>query len=104
MAHRFIDISMHLENNVQSDPPGLGPRIDYIRHEENRQDTMDATGSYVISDAYSLSKATTIYGFVGLMTAKKGATGLTSLTTAALTSGYPGANTTSIGVGIVHRF
>ncbi|WP_107314790.1 porin [Burkholderia metallica] len=71
---------------------------------ENRQDTMDATGSYVISDAYSLSKATTIYGFVGLMTAKKGATGLTSLTTAALTSGYPGANTTSIGVGIVHRF
>ena len=71
---------------------------------ENRQNTADATGSYVISDDYSLSKATTIYGFAGLMTSKKGATGLTNLTTAALTSGYPGANTTSIGVGIIHRF
>lgn len=71
---------------------------------ENRSDTQDATSSYVISDDYSLSKTTTIYAFVGLMASKKGATGLTNLTTAALTSGYPGANTTSVGVGIVHRF
>lgn len=71
---------------------------------ENRRDSTDATSSYVISDDYFLSKTTTIYAFAGLMASKKGATGLTNLTTAALTSGYPGANTTSIGVGIVHRF
>lgn len=71
---------------------------------ENRSDKTNATSSYVISDDYSLSKTTTVYGFAGLMASKKGATGLTNLTTAALTSGYPGANTTSIGFGIVHKF
>lgn len=71
---------------------------------ENRKDTSNATSSYVISDDYFLSKTTTVYGFVGLMASKKGATGLTNLISAALTSGYPGSNTTSIGVGIVHKF
>jgi kynurenine formamidase len=33
MTRRFIDISMHLENDVPSDPPGLGPKIDYIDHQ-----------------------------------------------------------------------
>ena len=35
MARRFIDISMHLENDVQSDPPGLGPHIEYIKHQDS---------------------------------------------------------------------
>ena len=33
MARRFIDISVHLENDVVSDPPGLGPKIEYINHQ-----------------------------------------------------------------------
>ena len=32
-ARRIVDISMHLENDVVSDPPGLGPRINYIDHQ-----------------------------------------------------------------------
>jgi kynurenine formamidase len=29
---RIVDISMHLENDVVSDPPGYGPRIEYLDH------------------------------------------------------------------------
>jgi kynurenine formamidase len=32
MARRLIDISMMLENDVPSDPPGLAPKIRYIDH------------------------------------------------------------------------
>jgi kynurenine formamidase len=33
MPRRFVDISMALENDVPSDPPGLAPRIEYIDHQ-----------------------------------------------------------------------
>lgn len=35
MPRRFVDLSMHLENDVQSDPPGYGPRIEYFTHKDS---------------------------------------------------------------------
>ena len=35
MARKIIDISMCLENDVVSDPPGYGPHIDYITHKNS---------------------------------------------------------------------
>lgn len=33
MTRRFVDLSIYLENDVPSDPPGLGPKIEYHSHQ-----------------------------------------------------------------------
>ncbi len=35
MARRFIDISAPLQNDVPADPPGFGPKIEYIDHQQS---------------------------------------------------------------------
>jgi kynurenine formamidase len=34
-ARRFVDLSIYLENDIASDPPGLRPKIEYTNHDQS---------------------------------------------------------------------
>ena len=38
MGRQIVDISMHLENDVISDPPGYEPKIEYLTHKDTASD------------------------------------------------------------------
>ncbi len=38
MTRRFVDLSVPIQNDIESDPPGATPRVHYIRHEDSWQD------------------------------------------------------------------
>lgn len=38
MGQKIVDLSIYLENDVISDPPGHQPRIQYIKHSDSAQD------------------------------------------------------------------
>ena len=40
MARRFIDLSVALEADIQSDPPMMLPEIDYLPHDETAEQVM----------------------------------------------------------------
>ena len=38
MPRRFVDLSVFLENDIASDPPGYGPKLQYLNHEDTADD------------------------------------------------------------------
>lgn len=40
MTRKIIDLSICVENDIRSDPPGYEPHIDYIDHKASASDLM----------------------------------------------------------------
>lgn len=41
MARKLVDLSMFLENDVPSDPPGYGPKIEYKTHKQTASEVVE---------------------------------------------------------------
>ena len=51
---RFVDLSIYLENDVVSDPPGMEPKIQYIAHDDSVEQVamfFDGLGAEDLPDA-----------------------------------------------------
>jgi len=50
MTKKFVDLSIYLENDVISDPPGAEPKIQYVKH----SDSVDTVASFFPGDRKSV--------------------------------------------------
>ena len=61
-ARRIVDLSIYLENDVVSDPPGFQPRIEYVDHRQSREQMLGFFPGLTPADlpdgeAWSIEKA-----------------------------------------------
>ncbi len=68
---------------------------------KDKDHSADKTTTYILSDEYSLSKRTTLYGTLAFANAKEGATARTSVI---LNPTLPDTKTSLLNVGIKHSF